>query len=206
MKTKFFRTLSLSLLLLTALAALDCGSKTSQGLTVTANPKTPIVIDQGNSITLANGDTVTPPYFSINNIKVTWTSTTADAQVLALKFVSTGTTATSSAGSCVISGNDLTTLFSSVTYYDANGTLKVADLVDANQNITIPKAVVGAFVPTYITSVKIYCSGLTVTPVSGKSIFTNYNVPMDVILYGQTVDATGNSTGRVTGFSNITLQ
>jgi hypothetical protein len=203
MKQSFLSLISAIALSVIVFALIQCGPKNASSLAISVNPSQPIIIDQGSTLTLANGDTVSPPYFSVNNFKVTWSSTSSSAQILALKFVTTGTGTNSE---CAFSGLDIESLFAGATYPNptAGQPPITASLVN-NGVVTIP-AVVNNNVLTYTTNGLIYCGGLQVTNTTNNTIYSSYNVPMAVALYGQTIDASGNASGRLTAVTNITLQ
>lgn len=197
---RVFQTIFICFLLL----SWGCGKRGTSDLTVGVNPGQPLLIPTSSAV---NGSTTGPmaPYFSLNSLKITWAGTTS-FQLLALTFYAgsvTGTGGSSSASSfnCGGSGAAVTGIFGSANIVDCTSAT-VRPALDANQNLTIPAPTPGC--PYSVQSSGFYCDSLPIT-VSTNPLAT-YNIPVQVIVFGESLDGSGNATGRVTGIANITIQ
>jgi hypothetical protein len=183
-----------------------CGSRGTSALTVGVNPSQPLLIPTSSAV---NGSTTGPvaPYFSMNSLKIIWSGTTS-FQLLALTFYAGSVTGGSSSSSstaqsfnCGGSGTAITGIFGSANITDCHSAV-VQPALDVNQNLTIPAPTPGC--PYSVQSSGFYCDSLPVT-VNPNPLAT-YNIPVEVIVFGESLDTSGDATGRVTGIANITIQ
>lgn len=182
-----------------------CGQRETSALTVGVNPGQPLLIPTSSAV---NGSTTGPtaPYFSLNSLKITWAGTTS-FQLLALTFYAGSVTGSSSSAStatsfsCGGSGSAITGIFGSANIVDCNS-VTVQPALDANQNLTIPAPTPGC--PYSVQSSGFFCDSLPITV--NPNPLTTYNIPVQVIVFGESLDGSGNATGRVTGIANITVQ
>jgi hypothetical protein len=206
------------------LLAWGCGKKATTSLYISENPTSPYLIPQSTPVN-DNPNVVTPtaPYFTMNSITLSWTGT-SQFQLLTLSLYaqnlsSSGTTSSTSSTSfnCGGSGSGIIALFSGVTFFDypagcsgnypgTTSTINGYLAVDTNGNLTIPPIPSGAASGCVISvrSLAFYCDSLPVTISSNP--FATYNIPVQVIVFGESLDSNGNTTGRVNAIGNITVQ
>ncbi len=184
-----------------------CGKKETSSLTVGVNPSQPLLIPTSNAVNGTTGGPVAP-YFSMNSLKLTWAGSTK-FQLLALSFFAGSVTGTSSPSSssaatsfsCGGSGSVVNGIFLSASVVDCNSSV-IQPALDSNSNLTIPAPTPGC--PYSVQSSGFTCDSLPITV--NPNPLTNYNIPVEVIVFGESLDGSGNATGRVTGIANITVQ
>lgn len=191
-----------------------CGKKENSALTVGVNPSQPLLIPVSQASSGGTTTGPTAPYFSLNSLKMTWAGS-QQFQLLALSFYAGSVTSSSSSSNtaasfnCGGSGSSLTQgIFGTANVVDCNnkppgGGSTPVPALDANFNLNIP-APTDPTCPNSVQSSAFYCDSLPITV--SPNPFATYNIPVEVIVFGEALDNSGNATGRVTGIANITVQ
>jgi hypothetical protein len=204
------------------LVAWGCGKSGDTNLFISANPTQPYLIPTStpvNNTTTTIGPTA--PYFTMNSITLSWTGgSTFQLLSLALYAANTGqgssSSGTSASFNCGGSGSSITALFSGVTFFDhpsgcagtlaSGATVNGSSALDASGNLTIPAipstAASGCVVS--VRSLAFYCDSIPVTISSNP--FATYSIPVQIIVFGESLDSNGNTTGRVNAIGNIVIQ
>jgi hypothetical protein len=207
------RTIIQLSLLIFVLIAWGCGQGANSSLFISANPTSPYLIPQSTPVN-DNPNVVTPiaPYFTMNSITISWTgSSQFQLLSLALYAANLGSAATTAgaAFNCGGGGSAISDLFSTSTFFDfpvncsgVNGN----SVIDVNQNLTIPGIPAGAAAGCVVSarSAAFYCDSVPVA--ISNNPFATYNIPVQIIVFGETLDSNGNTTGRVNGIGNINVQ
>ncbi len=215
----FLPLFSAALLAIGFMTLVACSKQPNQGLTVSANPQQPFLIPI--STTVANGILTGPvaPYFTMNSLTLTWAGN-SEFQLLAVEFYAQSLTSTTSSASgstgtgtsfdCGGSGSIIAVLYQNATYTDSpagcSGIATGTSPIDPTTgNVIIPNAQANqSNCSISIKSSQFFCDSLPITV--SPNPFANYNIPVEVVIFGETVDVNGNTTGRVAGIGNITIQ
>jgi hypothetical protein len=166
-------------------------------LEISVNPISPYLIAKGSPI---NGTSPVTPYFTINNLKVTW-SGIQEFEVLAIAI----TAKSNPSINCGGSGDIVSTLFSNSTLTDkdpgCSGIATGTSPLSSTGNVILPMVKNGCSVS--IESQGFFCDNLGIAPKADP--FASYNIPMTVTVIGQAQDSTGANQRMMSASTDIVI-
>lgn len=164
----------------------------------TVNPFSPVLIPTGNSV-YTSGPVA--PYFSINNLDLTW-SGNGELEVLAILIRSKDGKV-----SCNMSGSGVAALFPTSLVHDypkgCSGVTVGTSPVNAISGNVILPATSSKDCSVHVQSDSFYCDGLAIDIQADP--FASYNIPLRVTIEGQQTDKNGGDPSRVIANTDVVV-